>query len=194
MNHALIICLLGLASFGLISGHFTMDYPPTRGFMEDDEDKFCGGFPTNATGRHPFPISGPAHVALMAHHGSPKISISISFKHNFTSEAEFNGTELISNAPLPHPGNACFEIDLSNVTSKMTPKPSNGTLATLEVKYDAGGEALYQCSDLVLVQDAAVTNQSLSSCSAVMAEAALMPSKMLKIALLTLCGSNLLRL
>ncbi|MBW0475085.1 hypothetical protein O181_014800 [Austropuccinia psidii MF-1] len=145
--------LLTLLTLGLVSTHFTLDYPLTRGFSEDDEPKFCGGFPTNATGRHPFPLSGPAPILINSHHSSAEVAIIIAFKSDPTTFADFNTSNKVTFlrpfGRIEGRGPLCFNIDINSLASQV-PNITDGTLATLQVEYNGGDSPLFQCSDLIL--------------------------------------------
>lgn len=60
--------------FGLLplvavaSAHFTLDYPPTTGFDEDQEPNApCGGFPPDLSNLTDYPLSG-GEIAVDLHH------------------------------------------------------------------------------------------------------------------------------
>jgi hypothetical protein len=61
------VCLL-LAAASLVSAHFTLDYPPTTGFDEDQEvNAPCGGFPPDASNLTAWPLSG-GEISVDLHH------------------------------------------------------------------------------------------------------------------------------
>lgn len=55
-----------LASASCALAHFTLDYPTTRGFTEDIEDQFCGGFKDPSSNRTSFPLNGTSSIAIDA--------------------------------------------------------------------------------------------------------------------------------
>ncbi|KZT51058.1 hypothetical protein CALCODRAFT_153599 [Calocera cornea HHB12733] len=144
--------LVALAAAAAASAHFTLNYPQTRGFDEDLEPQFCGGFP-QAQNRTPFPL-GPAVIDITSHHPSAVIGAVISFDQNPLNFSEFNMTA--SGQPLPflepyftisYQGEACFPVDvLASI-----PGVANGTNATIQVYFNGGDGELYQCSDVVLL-------------------------------------------
>ncbi|GAA5961599.1 hypothetical protein JCM10213_007194, partial [Rhodosporidiobolus nylandii] len=91
MKTSTALATLAVAA-SLASAHFTLDYPPTRGFDEDLEPNFCGGFSTPSSSRAPFPLSGSAPVLIDSHHPSAEVAILLSFSENPTSFADFNQT------------------------------------------------------------------------------------------------------
>ncbi|GAA5842089.1 hypothetical protein JCM9279_002784 [Rhodotorula babjevae] len=141
----------------LASAHFTLDYPPTRGFDEDIESQFCGGFATPASSRTPFPLSGSAPVTIGSHHASADVAIFLSFDSNPTSFADFNETSsgqsygpLKPFGQITGTGDYCYTVDIASLGISSL---SNGTVATLQVEYNGGDGYLFQCADLVLVSD-----------------------------------------
>ncbi|ORY89067.1 hypothetical protein BCR35DRAFT_262814 [Leucosporidium creatinivorum] len=141
----------------LAAAHFTLDYPATRGFDEDLEPQFCGGFPDVSSTRQPFPLSGSAPILIDSHHPSAQVGILISLDSNPTSFDNFTTTSTGDAIPMLLPfgqitgtGEFCFNVDvgslgLSNVT--------NGTVATIQVEFNGGDGLLLQCTDIVLVSD-----------------------------------------
>ncbi|GAA6028940.1 hypothetical protein JCM8097_001516 [Rhodosporidiobolus ruineniae] len=150
--------LAALAALPLLaSAHFILDYPTTRGFDEDLEPQFCGGFNSTSSTRVPFPLSGSAPVTIGSHHPSADVAILISFDENPTSFADFNETSsgqsyglLKDFGTITGTGDFCFNVDIASlgVTGLQ-----NGSVATLQVEYNGGDGILLQCSDLVLVSD-----------------------------------------
>ncbi|KAM0754609.1 hypothetical protein T439DRAFT_321645 [Meredithblackwellia eburnea MCA 4105] len=152
--------LLALAS--VASAHFTLDFPQTRGFDEDLEPNFCGGFNLSST-RVPFPLSG-GPILIDSHHPSADVAILISFNSDPTSFAQFNTTPSGQTYGLLKPfgtitglGEFCFNV---NVSALGLSSVSNGTAATIQVAYNGGDGALYQCSDVVLSSTYVPTNVS----------------------------------
>ncbi|KAK8865823.1 hypothetical protein IAR55_000971 [Kwoniella newhampshirensis] len=162
-----------LASTAL--AHFTLDYPTSRGFDDENEPQFCGGFSSVET-RQPFPLGqGPIHID--SHHPLATVVAFISTSENPTSFGDFNTTSNGTSIPLATPifqvaeGDSCFNVDLGGLNVGL----SNGSLVTLQVQFDGGDGALYQCTDLVLIEgynvpsnetctsDAAHTNATSSS-------------------------------
>ncbi|OWZ54513.1 hypothetical protein J008_01793 [Cryptococcus neoformans] len=132
--------------------HFTLDYPQSRGFVDDTETQFCGGFNT-VEARQSFPLgSGPVHID--SHHALATIVAFISTSSNPTSFDDFNTTSNGTAIPLASSifqvpqGEKCFNIDLQSLNVGLT----NGSEVTLQIQYDGGDGNLYQCSDLVLIE------------------------------------------
>ncbi|MBW0536691.1 hypothetical protein O181_076406 [Austropuccinia psidii MF-1] len=153
MKKSFIGALLTLGALGFVSAHFTLDHPKARGFREDDEPNFCGGFTTNASGRQSFPLSGQTPIVISSHHPTAEVAIIISFNSNPTSFAQFKHKGqpnfLMPFGKIKGETSFCFNVDISSLRSRI-PKISEGTLATLQVEYNGGDGLLYQCSDLIL--------------------------------------------
>ncbi|KAG0139291.1 hypothetical protein CROQUDRAFT_699647 [Cronartium quercuum f. sp. fusiforme G11] len=154
------LLFVGLALASIASAHFTLDFPLTRGFDEDKEPTFCGGFPTNASGRQVFPLSGAAPVLINSHHQTAQVAIILSVNPNPTAFADFNSSNkvdfLMPFGTIKGQGQYCFTVDIATLASQISPAPVNGTLATLQVEFNGGDGVLLQCSDLILVQGAAI--------------------------------------
>ena len=61
-----ILYLLFVTS--IVSAHFTLDYPPTTGFDEDQEpNPPCGGFPPDLSNLTAWPLSG-GEISVDLHH------------------------------------------------------------------------------------------------------------------------------
>ncbi|GAA5986191.1 hypothetical protein JCM10908_006450 [Rhodotorula pacifica] len=144
----------------LVSAHFTLDYPTSRGFDEDIEPQFCGGFSTPSSQRSPFPLSGSAPVLIDSHHPSAIVGMFLSFDSNPTNFSQFNQTSsgqqygLLSNfGSITGNGKFCFQVDVASLGVNGL---SNGSLATLQVEFNGGDGSLFQCADLVLVDNYSV--------------------------------------
>ncbi|PWN46688.1 hypothetical protein IE53DRAFT_305706, partial [Violaceomyces palustris] len=156
----LILPLLLLSSG--ISAHFTLDYPESRGFDEDIEnDNLCGGFHEVKTPRQPWYYKdGP--VEIDSHHDTATVNIFVSFAQDVTSAVNFtqleDGTKIPSlrqNLQITGQGEFCFHANASAL-SLPGQTISNGTLATLMVEHISVHGRLYQCSDVVFVDDRSV--------------------------------------
>ncbi|BGP57274.1 hypothetical protein JCM8202_002851 [Rhodotorula sphaerocarpa] len=141
----------------LVAAHFTLDYPPSRGFDEDTEPQFCGGFSTPSAERTPFPLSGQAPVLIDSHHPSAIVGIFLSFDSNPTNFSQFNQTSSGQQYGLLDPfgsitgsGEFCFRVDVASLGVSGI---ANGSVATLQVEFNGGDGSLFQCADLVLVEN-----------------------------------------
>ncbi|CEQ40742.1 SPOSA6832_02378, partial [Sporobolomyces salmonicolor] len=144
-----------LAAAGAVRAHFTLDYPATRGFDEDLEPNFCGGFNESST-RVPFSLDS-SPLLIDSHHPSAQVGIFISFDQNPTSFADFNQTSSGQAYPMLMPfgtingqGEWCFNVDVASLN---VPNVGNGTLATIQVEFNGGDGILFQCSDVILVEN-----------------------------------------
>ncbi|ORX34762.1 hypothetical protein BD324DRAFT_634860 [Kockovaella imperatae] len=143
-----------LAAVGLASAHFTLDYPTSRGFDDDNEPEFCGGF-TNVETRQPFPLmNGP--IWIDSHHTAATLDAFLSVNQNPTSFNDFNTTSNGTAIPMvtnffqiKEPGEFCWNVSLANLGIGL----QNGSLVTLQIQYDGGDGELYQCTDLILLSD-----------------------------------------
>ncbi|CAG7851833.1 SubName: Full=Uncharacterized protein {ECO:0000313/EMBL:CCA74467.1} [Serendipita indica DSM 11827] len=147
------------ALFGSTFAHFSLVYPPTRGFEHDIEDQApCGGF-NNVTARTPFPI-GDSKIALQSSHDA-NILVMISFAESpsnitsFTTQANGQPRNPVENWFRISGKDVCRDIDIAsgNYTEAV-----DGANATLLVQYVGGDSPLFQCSDIVLRTNASVPN------------------------------------
>ncbi|KAG8773151.1 hypothetical protein FRC12_002698 [Ceratobasidium sp. 428] len=134
----MMIRIVTIAS--LIAGaaaHFTLDYPLTRGFDEDIENRFCGGFNTPGP-RSPFPL-GAAGINIDSHHDSANVIALISFDPNPQNITQFSnssgGAQLSDFIRLVKQGPACIPV---NIGSLGLANVSNGTNATIQIQFDGG--------------------------------------------------------
>ncbi|KAK4687375.1 hypothetical protein P7C73_g2732, partial [Tremellales sp. Uapishka_1] len=133
--------------------HFTLDFPTSRGFDEDTESQFCGGFNTINT-RQPFPL-GQSPVQIDSHHTLATVVAFVSTSTNPTSFNDFNTTSNGTAIPFLTPffqiseGEACFDVNMGALGLGLT----NGSLVTLQIQFDGGDGNLFQCADLILLSD-----------------------------------------
>ncbi|OCF42434.1 hypothetical protein I317_03679 [Kwoniella heveanensis CBS 569] len=147
-----------------VYAHFTLDYPTSRGFDDDNEPQFCGGFNSVET-RQPFPLGqGPVHID--SHHNLATVVAFISTSSNPTSFDDFNTTSNGTSIPLATDffqvtsGDKCFNVNLGALGLGLT----NGSEVTLQIQYDGGDGNLYQCADLVLIDGYSVpSNETCTS-------------------------------
>lgn len=114
---------------------------------------FCGGFPAVRAPRQVFPL-GPGPITITSTHATATVAASISFDANPATFANFNQTSTGVALPLLRNffdisgrGQFCFTV---NVGALNLPNITNGTLATIQVVFNGGDGALYQCTDVVL--------------------------------------------
>ncbi|KAJ9101117.1 hypothetical protein QFC21_003335 [Naganishia friedmannii] len=157
---SLILAPLALA-------HYTLDYPASRGFVDENEVNFCGGFTQPSSSRTPFPLSGNAPVQWDSHHAIGTVGIYISTAANPTNWSDFSTTMAKSWFTGPT-GAACTNIDMSTLNMNLT----NGSLVTIQMVANGGDGNLYQCADLILLSDYTVpSNETCASDVALAANA-----------------------
>ncbi|RSH80006.1 uncharacterized protein EHS24_009677 [Apiotrichum porosum] len=136
-----------------VLAHFTLDFPESRGFDEDIEPQFCGGFNTTEA-RQPFPL-GKGPIWIDSHHTQASVYAMLSTSENPTSFSDFNTTSNGTNIPAVtnwfpvSEGEDCWNIDLEALGLGLT----NGSLVTLQILFNGGDGPLYQCTDLVLLSN-----------------------------------------
>ncbi|GAA5987913.1 hypothetical protein JCM5350_006772 [Sporobolomyces pararoseus] len=158
---------LSLVALPTVLAHFTLDYPQTRGFDEDIEPQFCGGFNSTSSTRVPFPVSGSGPILIDSHHPTAQVAVLISFDQNPTSIQQFtkfdNGTSygLLQNFEnLSSEGEYCLDVDISSLKLGV----ENGTSATIQVEFNGGDGTLFQCTDVILVSDYSAPSNVTSAC------------------------------
>ncbi|KAJ9118630.1 hypothetical protein QFC22_003850 [Naganishia vaughanmartiniae] len=141
-----ILASLLLAPLAL--AHYTLEYPTARGFIDEEEVNFCGGFAQPSSTRTSFPLSGNAPVRWDSHHAIGTVGIYISTSTNPSNWSDFSTTMAKSWFTGPN-GAACTNIDMSKLNMNLT----NGSLVTIQMVANGGDGNLYQCSDLILLSD-----------------------------------------
>ncbi|KAK1926079.1 hypothetical protein DB88DRAFT_504185 [Papiliotrema laurentii] len=148
--------LLGLVLCASTSlAHFTLDFPTSRGFDEDKEPGFCGGFTQPSAERTPFPLSSGA-LWIDSHHPAATVDAFLSVSNNPTSFDDFNSTSNGTSIPMvtnffqvKAAGEYCWNVNLEGLGIGLT----NGSLVTIQVQFNGGDGNLYQCADLILLSD-----------------------------------------
>ncbi|GAA5822690.1 hypothetical protein JCM5353_000633 [Sporobolomyces roseus] len=158
---------LAVCALPTVLAHFTLDYPQTRGFDEDIEPQFCGGFNSTSSTRAPFPLNSAGSILIDSHHPSAQVAVLISFNENPTSIGQFtrldNGTDyglLMGFKDINGEGEFCFDVNVASLNLGAT----NGTRATLQVEFNGGDGTLFQCSDVILVSDYTTPSNVTSAC------------------------------
>lgn len=126
------------------TAHFTLDYPETRGFEDDKETQFCGGFPT-ASNRQPFPLKGPVRI----HNGHKKATVDafVSLSADPQSFDDFNKTSNGTAIPQLTPffqiseGDACWNVDFGSLGLGL----QNGSEVTLQIRFSGVSAFLSNC-------------------------------------------------
>ncbi|KAF9085322.1 hypothetical protein BGX23_009790 [Mortierella sp. AD031] len=137
--------------------HYTLDYPPSRGFSDDDEPIApCGGAAFNAAGtRTSFPLT-KGFLQISSFHPTASVKVNVAYGNN-PSAADFTTASLSPAASIQvtHPAQSCLPLDLSSFNGAV-----NNTNATIQLVYNGGDSPLYQCADVVLVTSAPSFDQS----------------------------------
>ncbi|KAF9014942.1 hypothetical protein BDQ17DRAFT_1340218 [Cyathus striatus] len=142
----------------VVAAHFQLQFPPPRGaFNEENEPTFCDGYNSVTSNRTTFPLS-KGFFSLNSEHPTWTIGILLSNASNPTSFDNF--TQVNNFFQINGEGTACFPFDLSssNFTGLI-----DGQNVTMQIIYDGGDGALYQCADLTLSNN--VTIDSSVSCN-----------------------------
>ncbi|KZW01964.1 hypothetical protein EXIGLDRAFT_736705 [Exidia glandulosa HHB12029] len=149
------------------SAHFTLDFPETRGFDEEIEPKFCGGF-DKVGNRSQFPLGGGV-LAIDSHHPSASVLVTIAINDAPTSFDQFNATKSAGSAGTVLPffkiegeGVHCFA---TNIEGLGIASAKDGVEATIQIQFDGGDGPLFQCADVTLSSSASATTPS--TCPAV---------------------------
>ncbi|KAF9042093.1 hypothetical protein BJ165DRAFT_1331430, partial [Panaeolus papilionaceus] len=127
-----------------VHAHFQLQYPPPRGvFVEDDEPSFCDGYTNPTANRTRFPLTGGVFSWNSEH--PDWVSAFFISTTNATSFNDFSQVNAFFQATGE--GVVCVSLDLksSNATGL-----TNGQNVTVQVLFDGGDGALYQCADLTL--------------------------------------------
>ncbi|KAG0320339.1 hypothetical protein BGZ97_000258 [Linnemannia gamsii] len=140
-----------------VMAHYTLDYPPSRGFSDNDEPIApCGGAAYNAAGtRTQFPLT-KGFLQISSFHPTASVQVNIAYGNNPTA-ANFTAA---SSTPagtiqVTHPFQSCLPLDLSSFKGA-----ANDVNATIQLVYNGGDSPLYQCADVVLVTAAPSFDQS----------------------------------
>ncbi|KAF9339559.1 hypothetical protein BGZ91_005560 [Linnemannia elongata] len=126
--------------------HYTLDYPPSRGFSDDDEPIApCGGAA---------PTKG--FVQISSYHPTASVQVNIAYGNNPTA-ADFTtaSSTPAGTIQVTHPFQSCLPLDLSSFKGA-----ASNVNATIQLVYNGGDSPLYQCADVVLVTAAPSFDQS----------------------------------
>ncbi|KAL8664780.1 MAG: hypothetical protein Q9202_002783 [Teloschistes flavicans] len=148
--------LLTLVSLtALASAHFTLDYPPARGFDEDQLGTFpCGGQNTISNNRTSWPLAG-GPIQLTMEHDQAAVQVLIALGNDVTDD--FNAV-LVPITQEEGIGKFC----LSSVKVPESLGVKDGDNATIQVvtNGDPNG-GLYNCADITFSS----TNSSAQECT-----------------------------
>ncbi|RMZ74321.1 nascent polypeptide-associated complex subunit beta [Pyrenophora seminiperda CCB06] len=140
--------LLALSFLPLTFAHFQLKYPTARGFDDDKEGNFpCGGFDDIQSKRTNFSISG-GPIQLEMGHPQTNLAVYMAIGDNPGSGFSVVAKHQLSVDGL---GNFC----LGSVAVPSDVKVADGTKASIQVvtNSDESGGGLYQCADVVLVDN-----------------------------------------
>ncbi|KAI4204936.1 MAG: hypothetical protein LQ350_000788 [Teloschistes chrysophthalmus] len=139
----------------LATAHFTLDYPPARGFDEDQLGTFpCGGQNTISSNRTTWPLAG-GPIQLTMEHDHAAVQVLIALGNNPTDN--FNAV-LVPTTQEQGIGKFC----LSDVKVPESLGVKDGDNATIQVVTNGdptGG--LYNCADITF----STTNSSSQECT-----------------------------
>ncbi|KAK3819176.1 MAG: hypothetical protein J3R72DRAFT_459932 [Linnemannia gamsii] len=137
--------------------HYTLDYPPSRGFSDNDEPIApCGGAAYNAAGaRTPFPLT-KGFLQISSFHPTASVQVNVAYGNN-PAVADFTtaSTTPAGTIQVTHPFQSCLPLDLSTFKGA-----ANNINATIQLVYNGGDSPLYQCADVILVTAAPSFDQS----------------------------------
>lgn len=160
MSQRLCIAVLvaALVSIQAVLGHYTVTYPNSRGFDETKEPTApCGGFDTVGT-RTPFPLKG-GFVEIDSGHTSYSYVVNL-LVDNAPTTADFSNSTAnvqVATGSRSYPQAACLSLDDLSKNSEA----KAGANATIQVVYNGGDGALYQCIDVTLADNVGNWNNSM---------------------------------
>ncbi|KAL9559408.1 hypothetical protein MBANPS3_000423 [Mucor bainieri] len=161
MSQRLCIAVLvvALVSLQTALAHYTVTYPSSRGFDETKEPTApCGGFDSVSSPRTPFPLKG-GFVEIDSGHTAYSYVVNL-LVENAPTTADFSNATAnvqIASGSRSYPQAACLSLD--DVSKNAAAKA--GANATLQVVYNGGDGALYQCIDVTLQETVANWNNSM---------------------------------
>lgn len=97
-------------------------------------------------------MNGNTPIYLSSGHSTAAVAILISDKQDPKNFDDFSKTLAKNWFGVPQ-GTGCFNVDFSKVDGLDL---KNGSQVTIQMQYEGGDGSLYQCSDLVLVDNAEV--------------------------------------
>lgn len=123
----------------LVSAHFTLIYPSSRGFDETKEPTApCGGFDTPSAQRVQMPLKS-SFIAIDSGHVTYTYLINAVTKQNPTASDFTSGTVQVAQGSRTYPQAACLPITFNDSFKA-------NTNVTLQVVYNGGDGLLYQVS------------------------------------------------
>ncbi|KAF1988148.1 hypothetical protein K402DRAFT_391920 [Aulographum hederae CBS 113979] len=140
--------LLSLGLPILTAAHFTVSYPPSRGFSEDGISSFpCGGFNTPTAERTEFPLTG-GPIQMDNTHTSSNLQVLLALGNN---PGDAFNTVVVPTFMEQGPNEFCFgNVSVSGIEGLNITAGTNGTFQVI-----AGGDegGLYACVDVTFVND-----------------------------------------
>ncbi|KAF9036459.1 hypothetical protein BDZ89DRAFT_1011332 [Hymenopellis radicata] len=159
MFRSFSLVALILSATTLVTAHFTLDFPEPRGvFVSDNQVDFCGGYNNAASNRSQFPLSG-GFFTITSGHGDFTAGVLLSTAQNPTSFDNFKtagGEDQVVRgwATEEDGGTFCIPLSLNNTGISGV---ESGANVTIQVQFDGGDGALYQCADLTLSNNFTIT-------------------------------------
>ncbi|KAI9361087.1 hypothetical protein BD770DRAFT_318236 [Pilaira anomala] len=136
----IVFYLTAAWTFQIVSAHFELTYPPSRGYDEARESIApCGGFNTVGQNRTLVPLND-SFVQINSDHTSYTYIVNVLRNANPTVP-DFTGSDLytVAYGARDYPEDSCIAFDVSNTTEF-----ANGTSATIQIVFNGGDGVLYQ--------------------------------------------------
>ncbi|KAF2196508.1 NAC-domain-containing protein [Delitschia confertaspora ATCC 74209] len=147
-----------LAVVPFATAHYTLDWPPARGFKDEDAPKFpCGGFDSVSSTRTEWPVNG-GPVQLKMHHTQTNVKVLLALGSD-----PGNNFNIVLRPTFAEEGPGQFCVGGLNIPSGLN--VSDGTPATIQVVSNgdpSGG--LFQCADVTLTTKSLSSNDYSSHC------------------------------
>ncbi|OJD35295.1 gpi anchored protein [Diplodia corticola] len=156
--HALLLSALSFSA--LTTAHFTLEWPPSRGFDDDKEPSFpCGGFDNVSNNRTAFPLRGAAPIQLKMGHTEANVQVLLAVGNDPGSAFDVvlrqtfreRGPDMFCVGGVEVPAGA-------NLTAGM-----NATIQVVTNGDPEGG--LYQCADVTLTDEMLSTDAYDAHCT-----------------------------
>lgn len=141
-----------LALPALAAAHFSISSPPGRGGHDEQGTGPCAATKPSSK-RATFPISGAGQILFEAGHEEAKTQVNIAIGVEDPQNDDFKVT-LKDTFLQMGAGDFCWNaLDLSKAGQEGLKGVKNGTLATIQVVQNAVDGKLYQCADVILVDN-----------------------------------------
>ncbi|TQS35332.1 hypothetical protein Golomagni_04251 [Golovinomyces magnicellulatus] len=137
-----LLSLLVFTFYSIVTAHFSLEYPQSRGLNEDEQDQFpCGGQNSISSQRTLYPLTGGA-IGLVMDRAWSNVQVLIAFESGPTTS--FN-TVLRPTFTQYGTGNFC----MTNINLPSSLHISEGTNATIQIITNGDPDGgLYQCADI----------------------------------------------